>query len=150
MKILEECENKHFYYSGKGCLFNTNSENCIAYFKDNDTSKKIQFFESGALITKKTSNDIHISFTRNNNDRIVDIHKTDLLDMSNEIYDINATVYATGILIDVQNYEKKSAYEYILYNGMSFRDTNFDRLKTRVEDYEELIGFYFNKEDRSL
>ena len=35
MNYLSQTENKHFYFSGKNCLFNTNSEVCIQYVDPN-------------------------------------------------------------------------------------------------------------------
>ena len=58
MNYLSQTENKHFYFSGKNCLFNTNSEVCIQYvdpnvnyFNGEESSAK--FYPSGALLTTK-------------------------------------------------------------------------------------------------
>ena len=50
MKFLKQEENKHFYYSGKGNLFCTNSENCIAYIKDESEIKDSAKLEKAGTV----------------------------------------------------------------------------------------------------
>lgn len=150
MKFLNLTTNKRFYYSGKGCLFNTNKENCLIYVDENDVDytlgeeNSVQFYPSGAKITQKKNHSIYITFFKNNGDTLFTVSKKELNEMENTIYDINAYACMSGVLVSTEYYGNKFKYEYYLYNGTCLTETDFDKLNKKVNKYEELVGMYYD------
>ena len=108
MKFLNQTQNKHFYYSGKGCLFNTNSENCLIYIDETDVDYtrgeecSAYFYPSGAKITEKKNHSIYITFFKNNGETLFTVNKKELNEMENRIFDINAYVCGSGVLVSTE------------------------------------------------
>lgn len=149
MNFLSQSQNKHFYFSGSNCLFNTNSEVCIRYIDpkvnyDLGEESSVKFYPSGALITEKKNSEINIIFIKNNNEKIVNVKRNELIEMENNIYDINASVCSTGVLVSYEHYDQSHEYEYYTYNGGVIKDRDFDKLKDKVDKFESNFGIYYN------
>lgn len=149
MHPLSQSENKNFYFSGKGNLFNRNSENCLLHIKDNiDRSIEdvdLYFYPSGALYEEKNSAGICLIYFMNNSERLFTIKKEELNEKSNRIYDINAIACGTGVLVAYRYYDKKEYYEYYLYNKTMICDSDLANLQKRVKAYEHLFGIYYGE-----
>ena len=149
MNFLSQSQNKHFYFSGPNCLFNTNSEVCIRYIDpkvnyDLGEESSVKFYPSGALITEKKNSEINIIFIKNNNEKIVNVQRDELIEMENNIFDINASVCSTGVLVSYELYDQSHEYEYYTYNGGVIKDRDFDNLKEKVDKFESSFGIYYN------
>lgn len=148
MNYLSQTENKHFYYSGKNCLFNTNSEVCIQYvdpnvnyFKGEESSAK--FYPSGALLTTKKDYQINITFVKNNGERLFSVNKAKF-DCDMGVFDANALVCGSGVLVSYENYDQTTSYDYYTYSGMQLKETDFNKLCAKVKKFEENFGFYYD------
>lgn len=149
MNFLSQSQNNHFYFSGQNCLFNTNSEVCIRYIDpkvnyDLGEESSVKFYPSGALITEKKNAEINIIFINNKNEKIVNIKRDELNEMENTIYDINASVCSTGVLVAYKHYDQSHEFEYYTYSGALMKDKDMDKLKAKIDKYETGFGIYFN------
>ena len=148
MNYLSQTENKHFYFSGKNCLFNTNSEVCIQYvdpnvnyFNGEESSAK--FYPSGALLTTKKDYQINITFVKNNGERLFSVNKAKF-DCDMGVFDANALVCGSGVLVSYENYDQTTSYDYYTYSGMQLKETDFNKLCAKVKKFEENFGFYYD------
>ncbi len=149
MKFLKQEENKHFYYSGKGNLFCTNSENCIAHIKDESELKdkeidKVTFYSSGALLKTKTEETLEYLFVQNNAERTFSLYVDNWNEKECPFYEIKPYVCGTGILVAYQCFSGETNYTYHTYTGMLIKDKDFDSIIKRIDKYEDRIGVCFN------
>ena len=148
MKFLTQTKNKHFYYSGKDCLFNGNRENCIMYIPEEHGYGKesgAEFYPSGALMIKKDSTQILLYYMLNSGESLFRIHKKELNEMENNIYDINAYPCETGVLVGYKYYDNTYKFEYYTYLGGVFTSYDIDELKNKVEKYERTLGVFYDE-----
>lgn len=153
MKFLTQTKNKHFYFDGEGCLFNTNLESCVRYVEQNPNplmsgENSAKFYSSGALLTYKKGNTIDICFMKNNGERLFGIREDELNEMENTIYDINALVCGTGVLVAWQKFDGKCDFEYFTYTGATFKNNNYDALKKKVDKFEDMLGIYYDEPEK--
>jgi len=149
MKFLKQEENKHFYYSGKGNLFCTNSENCIAHIKDKNELKDgeidaVTFYSSGALVQVKTEETLEYLFVQNNAERTLSLYINGWNDMECPYYNIKPYVCGSGVLVAFQYFNGNVDYEYHTYTGMLIKDKDFDSMIKKIDKYEDRIGVCFD------
>ena len=104
MKILNQCENKNFKKCDKNTYENFNTSEKISLNNDNinycmGDHCQIATYPSGLLLVKKSANEISLKFVNNNGEVLFDIKRDELVEMQNNIYDINALVCSSGVLV---------------------------------------------------
>lgn len=152
MKFLTQSKNKHFYYSGKDCLFNGNRESCIMYIPEEHGYGKesgAEFYPSGALMTVKDSTHIFLFYMLNSGEKLFEIKANDLNEMENTIYDINAYPCETGVLVGYQYFDKTYKFEYYTYLGGVFTSYDINELKQKVEKYEKTLGVFYDEQPKN-
>ena len=107
-----------------------------------------KFYSSGALLTYKKVNTIDICFMKNNGERLFSIREDELNEMENTIFDINALVCGTGVLVAWQKFDGKCDFEYFTYTGATFKNNNYDALKKKVDKFEDMLGIYYDEPEK--
>ncbi len=144
MKPLNQTQNKHFYESGKGCIFNGNLENCICYVEpffnyQTGEEESVKFYASGALFTFKKQYNIDIFFVKNDGKKLFEHKANGTFKTQNNIYDINTVVCDNGVLVTTQHHDGTFDFDYYLYNGIRVYDCDIEKLKSKIGKIEKHI-----------
>lgn len=149
MKILNNCENKNFKKCDKNTYENIN--NGVKYSINNDDINyfygdhyQIATYPSGLLLVKKSANEISLKFIKNNGEVLFDVKRDELVEMENNIYDINAIVCSSGVLVSYKYYHSEE-YAYFTYNNAEMHAYTFDKIKDKVDKFEQNLGLYYNE-----
>lgn len=104
MEILNQMQNGNFEIIDKNKIKNVHTGEIIKgatqllndYMGDHVL---IETYSSGVLAVRKQSYQIDIKFIKNNGDALIDLSLDDLNEMDNKIYDVNAIVCSSGVLV---------------------------------------------------
>ena len=149
MKILNQCENKNFKKCDKNTYENLNNSERISLNNDNinycmGDHCQIATYPSGLLLVKKSANEISLKFVNNNGEVLFDIKRDELVEMQNNIYDINALVCSSGVLVAYKYYYGEE-YVYYTYNNAEIHAYTFDKIKDKIDKFEQNLGLYYNE-----
>lgn len=149
MKILSNCDNKNFKKYENNTYENINNGLKISLKKDDinycfGDHCHIDTYPSGLLMVYKSSNRIDVKFVNNNGEILFDLSRDELEEMSNNIYDINAIVCSSGVLVSFKYYHGEE-YVYYTYNNAELHSYTFEKIKEKVNKFEENLGLYYNE-----
>lgn len=140
MEILNQMQNGNFEIIDKNKIKNVHTGEIIKgatqllndYMGDHVL---IETYSSGVLAVRKQSYQIDIKFIKNNGDALIDLSLDDLNEMGNKIYDVNAIVCSSGVLV-AYNFFKGDRYVYYTYSGAQIPARDFDDLRARIAYFE--------------
>lgn len=149
MKILNQCKNKNFKEYDKNTYENLNNSEKISLNNDNinycmGDHYQIATYPSGLLMIYKSAYKIEIKFMNNNGEMLFDLTRDELEEMSNTIYDINALVCSSGVLVSYKHYYGEE-YVYYTYNNAEIHAYTFDKIKDKIDKFEQNLGLYYNE-----
>ncbi len=144
MKSVQKSENNHFRVI-QDCLYNQRLQvlvdgewKTINFAIDQDDA--VDFYPSGALLENRHNNSIHIMFVKNNGEILFEENHVDLDDIGAVINDVNATVYESGVLVDLYYHGDTHHFYYNTYVGSYFHERNYGELVKKVNMYEQAIA----------
>ena len=99
----------------------------------------VEIFESGALLTRKTKDEMHIMFVDNDNNVLLDHEELDITDIGVMVKDINAKVCSSGVLFDMEMFGETHHFYYYTYLGGYYHEKNLYKLMDKIACYESAL-----------
>ncbi len=143
MKKLKECENQRFRHQQDSInnqrlqILTSQGWKTVPFQLGPDDA--VMIYESGALLIRKTKDEMHIMFVDNYNNVLLDHEEVDITDIGVRVKDINAKVYSSGVLFDMEMFSGNHHYYYHTYLGGYYHEQNLYQLMDKVEFYESAL-----------
>ena len=156
MEILNIAENKNFKKLDDRTYLIVNTGRIVHIDNFDDDMilhhyGKIEVFEPGLLCVDKKRNSVTVFFLTNDGKKLFEAKATEMEEMENRIYDMHAYGCSSGVLVTYWFYDQTHFYEYYTYNGAKIMSNDFDKIKEKVDKFEQGLPVYKNSsKDDSL
>lgn len=147
MKFLTITNNPNFIYKEDGTLYSSDNPLPLDKIEPNTNTffynkSRVSIFASGALVVKKIANEIEVSFYTSDGKPLFKEKAVDLDDIGATLYDMDAVVCSSGVILDKDYGRDDHDFIYYLYNGSVMKDQDIYRLQEKIDRYENNLGIF--------